>query len=130
MLEKFSFSQNQIKKYYQSAIRDLNIAKKSSIPEISFRFSYDALLKLAITFCAKNGLRIKSKQGHHIELISKLAHYFKDKEVEIIGNEMRSKRNWDLYDGGVFISIKEAKDYVNWVALIFTKAEKYLNFKN
>jgi hypothetical protein len=35
----------------------------------------------------------------------------KDPEIEILANEMRSKRNRDLYDGGILISEKEAKEY-------------------
>jgi hypothetical protein len=69
MFEKFHFSKRQIRKYYQSAIRDLKIASNSKIPEVIFRFSYDALVKLAIAVCAKNGLRVKARKGHHIELI-------------------------------------------------------------
>lgn len=126
MFNKFSFSLKQINKYYRSSIRDLNIAKKSNIPEVSFRFSYDALFKLAITICAKNGLRVKSRQGHHVELIKKLSQFLKDKEIEVLGNDMRSKRNWDLYDGGVLISIKEAKEYLGWIESIFKKADEYL----
>jgi hypothetical protein len=45
MFEKFNFSKRQIKKYYQSAIRDLKIASNSKIPEVIFRFFYDALVK-------------------------------------------------------------------------------------
>lgn len=123
MFEKFSFSQKQINKYYHSALGDLRIASDSTIPEVIFRFCYDALLKLAIVVCAKNGLRVKARQGHHIELIKKLAHYLKDSEIEILANEMRSKRNWDLYGGGILISAKEAKDYLKWTRLVFQKAE-------
>ena len=72
MFEKFSFSQKQVNKYYQSALKDFNIAQKSNVPEVSFRFGYDSLLKLAIAVCAGNNLRIKSRQGHHVELINKL----------------------------------------------------------
>lgn len=130
MFEKFLFSPKQISKYYQSALRDFNIAKNSNIPEVSFRFSYDSLLKLAITICATNGLRVKSRQGHHVELIAKLAEYLGDKEVEILGNDMRSKRNWDLYGGGTLISEKDARGYVDWIGLIFKQTDKYLSYKN
>ncbi|MDD4860467.1 MAG: hypothetical protein PHR56_09765 [Dehalococcoidales bacterium] len=126
MFEKFVFSQKQIDKYYQSALRDFNIAKKSDVPEISFRFSYDSLLKLAITMCAAHSLRVKSKQGHHIELIYKLSELLGDKEIEIIGNEMRSKRNWDLYDGGVLISEKDSKEYVGWIKSTFEKVDELI----
>jgi len=125
MFEKFDFSQKQINKYYRSALGDLKIASDSTTPEVIFRFCYDALLKLAITICAKNGLRVKARQGHHIELIKKLSHYLKDSEIEVLANEMRSKRNRDLYAGGILISAKEAKDYLKWTRSIFQKVESY-----
>jgi hypothetical protein len=123
MFEKFHFSKRQIRKYYQSAIRDLKIASNSKIPEVIFRFSYDALVKLAIAVCAKNGLRVKARKGHHVELIKKLSFYLKDPEIEILANEMRSKRNRDLYDGGILISEKEAKEYLEWVKQTFQKTQ-------
>ncbi len=129
MFEHFNFSQKQIEKYYSSASRDLKIAGNSDVPEVAFRFSYDALLKLAIAICAENGLRAKAKRGHHIELIKKLSVFLNDSEIEILANEMRAKRNWDLYGGGALISNKEAKSYVSWVGNIFQKAEKYFNQK-
>jgi hypothetical protein len=47
----------------------------------------------------------------------------KDPEIEILANEMRSKRNRDLYDGGILISEKEAKEYLEWVKQTFQKAQ-------
>lgn len=42
MFEHFSFSKEQIEKYLKSAFRDCNIAASSLVPEVSFRFCYDA----------------------------------------------------------------------------------------
>ncbi len=127
MFEKFQFSENQIQQYYKSALRDFKIARSSDVPEVIFRFCYDSLIKLAISFCAVNGLRVKARQGHHWELIQKLADYLKDKEIEILVNEMRGKKNWDLYGGGAIISEKEAREYVVFAKSIFKKAEDYLH---
>jgi len=125
MFEKFEFSKRQINKYYHSALEDLKIASDSTTPEVVFRFCYDVLLKLAIAVCAENGLRVKARQGHHIELIKKLSYYLKDSEIELLANEMRTKRNWNLYGGGILISAKEAKDYLKWTRAIFQKVENY-----
>jgi len=38
---------------------------------------------------------------------------------------MRTKRNWNLYGGGILISAKEAKDYLKWTRAIFQKVENY-----
>ncbi|MCX6763197.1 MAG: hypothetical protein NTZ97_00470 [Candidatus Moranbacteria bacterium] len=128
--EKFNFSQKQISQYYDSAVRDFKIASESDVPEVSFRFCYDAILKLAIAVCARNGLRVKSKRGHHIELIHKLSEMINYPEIEVIGNEMRSKRNFDLYGGGTLISKKEAKSYIEWTRDIFKKVDEYLHNKS
>ncbi|MCK4553450.1 hypothetical protein KAU19_00615 [Candidatus Parcubacteria bacterium] len=86
-----------MKNYYNSAIRDLKIALASNVPEVIFKFCYDSLIKLAIVVCARNNLRVKSRQGHHIELLKKLSEILGNEDINIIGNEMRSKRNFDLY---------------------------------
>ena len=124
MFEHFKFTRQQVEKYYKSAVRDFKIAAASGITEVAFRFCYDALLKLAIAVCAKKGLRVKSRRGHHVELINKLAFFLKDNEIELLANEMRSKRNWDLYGGGVIISQKEASEYLKWTKSIFQKTDK------
>jgi len=130
MFERFKFTAVQIANYRRSAERDLAIARKSDISEVAFRFSYDALLKLATAICAYKSLRVKARQGHHIELIKKLAEIIGDSEIEVLGNQMRAKRNWDLYGGGALISKKEAKEYSDWIALIFAKAQEYFDGKN
>ncbi|PIP26936.1 MAG: hypothetical protein COX30_04435 [Candidatus Moranbacteria bacterium CG23_combo_of_CG06-09_8_20_14_all_39_10] len=127
MFEKFIFSDGQVEKYYKSASRDFKIANQAEETEVNFRFCYDALLKLAIAVCAKNNLRIKSRQGHHIKLIDKLAEIFRNDDIKIIGQEMRSKRNWDLYGGGILISKKEAAEYLKWTADIFRQGDDYLH---
>jgi len=128
MFEKFYFSEKQIRQYYQSALRDFKIASQSDLAEVKFRFSYDALLKIAITLCAYNGLRVKAKLGHHIELLEKLSACLKDPEIQLIGNEMRNKRNWDLYGGGNIISQKEADGYLDWLEEIVIRTKKYLKY--
>jgi len=130
MFERFEFTSGQIGNYRRSAERDLMIARKSDIPDVAFRFSYDALLKLATAVCAQNSLRVKARQGHHIELIRKLAEIIGDSEIEVLGNQMRAKRNWDLYGGGAMISKKEAKEYSDWVAKVFARAQDFFDGKN
>lgn len=126
MFEKFNFTLRQIDNYYKAASRDFKIASSSLIPEVIFKFSYDSLIKLAIAVCAKNGLRVKARAGHHIELLKKLAEFMDDKSVFKVGDKMRRKRNLDLYGGGILMSAKEAEEYRNWLKTIFVKAEIYL----
>lgn len=127
--EPFEFGHNQVQKYFASAKRDLKIAASSDIMDVQFKFSYDALLKMAIAVCAQDSLRVKSKTGHHIELIDKVAEILHDKDISVIGNEMRKKRNFDLYGGGLVVLKKEAMEYYAWVKNVFVAAEDYLNRK-
>ncbi|MBA3047658.1 hypothetical protein KKC83_02175 [Patescibacteria group bacterium] len=126
MFEKFAFSENQIKNYYNSSTRDFKIALESDVPEVIFKFCYDALMKAAIAVCARNKLRVKSRQGHHIELLKKLSEILGNEDINLIGNEMRSKRNFDLYSGGTLISEKEARAYLSWLKIVFKQVDYYL----
>ena len=129
MFERFRFTTVQIDNYRRSAQRDLMIAQKSDIADVAFRFSYDALLKLATAVCAYKSLRVKARQGHQIELIKKLSEIMTDSEIEVVGNQMRAKRNWDMYGGGALISKKEAKEYSDWAAQVFVKAQELIEGK-
>ncbi len=127
MFEKQIFTNRQIEKYFNSALRDFKIAINSDVPEIIFKFCYDSLLKIAITICAKNNLRIKSRAGHHIKLLKKLSEYLNNEDIFIMSDGMRKKRNFDLYSGGVLISEKEALDYRKRLKKIVAQAEDYLS---
>lgn len=124
--EKRKFEKKTVQKYFEGAARDFNIAKENTNPEVIFRFSYDSLAKTGIALIASQGYRVKSKQGHHVRILEKLSKILDDKDIEIIGQAMRQKRNKDLYDGGIIISEKEAKEYLNFVKTIINKADKFL----
>ncbi|MFA4942503.1 MAG: hypothetical protein WC564_02590 [Patescibacteria group bacterium] len=127
MFEKFNYYPDQIQKYYQAAVRDLHLAILAEAPEIIFYLSYNIIIKMAIAVCAKNNLRVKSRVGHHIELIAKLAEYLDDQEIEDVANKMRTKRNRDLYDGGVITSEKEAEFYICFCKKLVERADRYLS---
>ena len=91
-----------------------------------FKFSYDCLIKLGITLIVSQGYRIKSRTGHHIKILEKLSQILENKDIEIMGEAMRKKRNFDLYEGGVIISEKEAKEYFNFVKKIIAESERFL----
>lgn len=127
MFKEQEFTDRQIENYFKSALKDFKIACESDIPEIVFKFSYDSLLKIAIAVCAKNNLRVKSRIGHHVDLVKKLSEYLGDEDIFAVGNEMRKKRNFDLYSGGVLITKKEASNYKEWLKKIILQTEDYLN---
>lgn len=127
MFEKRKFTDRQIEKYFNSALKDFKIAHNSDVSEVIFKFCYDSLLKIAIAVCAKNNLRVKSRAGHHFELFKKLSECLDNEDIFVMGNEMRKKRNFDLYDGGILISEKEALNYKEWLKKIVLQAEEYLN---
>lgn len=110
MFKKQEFTGRQIENYFKSALKDFKIARDLNVPEVVFKFSYDSLLKVAIAVCAKNNLRVKSRAGHHIDLIKKLSEYLGDEDIFAIGNEMRKKRNFDLYSGGALITKKRSPE--------------------
>ena len=126
MFEKFNFTKQQVKNYWDKSVRDLVLARQGRELEIMFVFSYEALLKLAITVCAYNNLRVKARRGHHIELINKLAEILKDEEISQIGQGMRMKRNSGLYRAGDTVSRKEADSYLEFIEQIFKKADSYI----
>ena len=127
--QKFEFKRGQAEKYLQAAYRDLKIASRSNVAEVEFQFAYNGLIKLGITLISQLGYKVKSRSGHHIKILEKIALILNDKDIYTMGNKMRKKRNTDLYEGGVLISDKEASEYRDWLKEIFAKAETYLHKK-
>jgi len=124
---KFDFTEEQVARFLNNALKDLEIAKENSRPEVKFSYSYSAFIKGGIALLAKVGkVKIRSIPGHHVKIIEKMKEILKDETVEIIGNAMRSKRNEDFYGGGVLISEKESIDYNLFVEKVFVKIKKIL----
>ena len=122
--QKFKFRDDQIKDYWDSAQNDLKIAEKTNIPEVIFKFAYDALIKLGIALLSRQGFKIRSNVGHHIKILEVASGILKDKEVEVVGNMMRRQRNTDLYHGGFTVTEKQSKEYLEFVKNTFAKAKK------
>ncbi|MEW5907866.1 MAG: hypothetical protein AB1643_01650 [Patescibacteria group bacterium] len=117
---KFNFSKNQIRKYLDSAYKDLKIAKNANIAEVKFQFTYNAFIKLGISLIACYGYKVKSRLGHHIKILEKMSEILKNEDVLMYGNEMRKTRNIELYDGGsTIITNKQAKEYLDFIEKIF-----------
>ena len=117
-----------ISKYLRNSVKDLNIAVRSREPEVIFNFSYFALIKAGIVLISACGYRVKSRVGHHVKILEKLAEILDDKDIEMIGDKMRKKRNLDLYEGGIVIDLQEAQQYLNFIKVVVRKTEGF--FRN
>ncbi len=118
--QKIEFSQKQLEQFLDSAKRDLIIAKQSDVPEVVFKFAYDALLKLGIYVIAKRGYKVKARSGHHVKILEKLAQILKNDDVFVLGNKMRQDRNLGLYSGGSPATEKESDEYLTFVEKVFS----------
>jgi len=118
---KFPFTNELIEKNIKNALKDLNIAKKVNILEVKFNYSYSALIKAGIALLSYYQVKVKSAPGHHIKIIEKIAQILNNKEIEDIGNSMRSKRNLDFYAGGIEVTEKECREFISFVEKILSK---------
>lgn len=116
---KQEFSQNELNKYKKAAERDLSIAHKDKEIEVIFHFSYMALLKIGIYTIAKEGYRVKSRPGHHVQIIEVLSGILKSKDIAIIGDKMRRDRNLDLYSASALITRTDVEIYYKFVLDLF-----------
>jgi uncharacterized protein (UPF0332 family) len=122
---KFNFTKEQTTKNFNNALKDLKIAKKDKILEVKFNYAYTALIKAGLALLSFYGVKTRSVPGHHVKIIEKMAEILKDDSISAIGNLMRSKRNLDLYAGGIEITEKECKEYIEFVDNVF-KDIKYV----
>lgn len=120
--QKLEFKEAQITQFFNSAVHDFKIAEGSDIPDVIFKFSYDALIKLGIFLIAKRGYKTRSATGHHIKILEKLSQILKDEDILVFGNKMRQERNTNLYDGGFFVAEKDSREYLAFVKRLFIKA--------
>ena len=125
--KKFNFKPDEIERYLQSALHDLEIAEKDRFSEVKFTYSYQALIKTGITLLAKvEKVKVRSMPGHHVKILEKMSEILGDEDVAAVGNAMRMKRNTDLYGGGEIIGEKEAADYLKFAQKILEKARKLI----
>lgn len=121
----FSFSDKEIDRYFQNALRDLKIAQTDPYTEVRFTYCYQALIKSGIALIAQVGrVKVRSVAGHHIQVLTKMSKLLNDPDILTIGNAMRMKRNLDLYSGGEFISKKETGDYIRFTEQVIDQVKK------
>ena len=129
--KKFNFQSDEIERYLQSALHDLEIAEKDRFSEVKFTYSYQALIKTGIALLAKiEKVKVRSMPGHHMKIIEKMSEILEDEDVAAIGNAMRMKRNTDLHGGGELIGEKEAEDYLEFVRKVIEKSKKVIGARD
>lgn len=124
---KFHFTRDQINKNLKNAFKDLNIAQKDKILEVKFNYAYTALIKAGMALLSYNHVKIKSVPGHHVKILEKLAQILEDETITDIGNVMRSKRNIDLYSGGIEITEKECRRYLDFVENVLIRIKSIIH---
>jgi len=124
--KELKFSKKEIDKFIESAIKDLNIASDSNVPEVQFQFSYNSLIKLGIIAIACYDYKVSSRLGHHQKILEKLSEILKNKEIFLYGDKMRKIRNKEMYDGGIIITSKQAKEYLNFVQESYYSVKDFL----
>jgi uncharacterized protein (UPF0332 family) len=124
---KFQFTAEQIKQNLKNALRDLAIAKKDTIIEVKFTYTYTALIKAGIALLSYYRVKVKSVPGHHQIIIDTIAKILNDDVIADIGNVMRSKRNTDLYAGGIEVTEKESISYLTFVEGVITKIKNIIH---
>ncbi len=123
--QKFKFTAAQIDRYVESAVRDLDIARKDQFREVKFTYCYQALIKIGMAVLAKKGgVKVRSVMGHHVKILSKLSEILGSPDIFTVGNAMRMKRNRDLYDAGATITKKEVDDYIVFVDGVIHKVKQ------
>lgn len=120
--QKMAFKEEQIDQFVKSALHDLKIAEESDVPDVVFKFGYDALIKLGIALIAKKGYKVRSAPGHHVKILEKLSQMLDSEDILVLGNKMRQERNTNLYDGGFFVGEKDSREYLDFVKMVFKKA--------
>lgn len=121
--QELAFKEEQIEQFLKSALHDLKIAEASDIPDVVFKFSYDALIKLGIVLIVKKGYKVRSTTGHHVKILEKLSQILKEEDILVFGNKMRQERNFNLYDGRFFVGEKDSREYLDFVKSVFKKAD-------
>ena len=124
--DSFKFTKEQIEKNIDNALKDLNISKEDTINEVKFDYSYKALIKAGIALASFYSKKVKSLPGHHIKIIEVISQALGDNSIDDIGNVMRSKRNTDFYGGGVEITEKECREYLEFVTNVVEKIGKII----
>lgn len=123
--KELNFTEEEITRFFKSMLRDLEIARKDPFPEVRFSYSFQAVIKAGIALLGKIGkVKVRSIPGHHAMILKKMSEILNAPDILTIGNAMRTRRNNDLYGGGIPISKKEADDYLKFSEDVIQKVKE------
>ncbi|MBT6068628.1 hypothetical protein HOG48_02635 [Candidatus Peregrinibacteria bacterium] len=122
--KSFNFSKESIEMMLESAEKNMLIAGYTDIPEVIFTFAYKAFIKTGIILIALRGYKARPIPGHHERIIEAIAVLLEDENVKKLGNEMREKRNFDLYAGVLLINSAESLNYLRFVKKTFEQVKQ------
>ncbi|MBU1087129.1 MAG: hypothetical protein KKD05_06375 [Candidatus Omnitrophica bacterium] len=123
---KFTFADQQTLGNIENSQKDINIAQKDKFLDVRFNYAYSALIKCGIALLSFYSQKVRSVPGHHVKILEKMAEILGDERISIIGNLMRTKRNIDLYSGGIEVTKKECEEYISLVQDVFKKVSKII----
>jgi len=123
---RFAFSKNQIKKNFDNALKDFDIAQRDTILDVKFNYVYTALIKAGIALLSFYQVKVRSVPGHHVKILEKMTEILNYDTIGDMGNIMRSKRNMDFYGGGIEVTEKECAEYIKFVEDVLEKIKVIL----
>jgi hypothetical protein len=123
---EFSFTKEQAGKNFSNALKDLKISKQDKIPEVKFNYAYTALIKAGIALLSFHKMKVKNVPGHHIKIIEKISELLEDGSIYGMADSMRQKRNLDLYSGGIEVTQKECREYIEFVDSVIVRIKRYI----
>lgn len=118
---RFTFSKNQVKKNFDNALKDFDIAQRDTILDVKFNYVYTALIKAGIALLSFYQVKVRSVPGHHVKILEKMTEILNYDTIGDMGNIMRSKRNIDFYGGGIEVTEKECTEYIKFVEDVLEK---------
>lgn len=120
--QKFAYTSQQIGKYFQNAAKDLQLAKGLESSEAAYRIGYESIIKVGIAVIAKHGYKVRSNMGHHYKILQKIADITGLRDEINFLQQVRRKRNIDLYEGGFSFSETDVRNLIGVAEKIFRKA--------
>ncbi|MCK4666110.1 hypothetical protein KAU33_05150 [Candidatus Dependentiae bacterium] len=123
------FSNESIHKFLESSHRDYKIATESKEEIVSFMFIYNSIIKASIALMAHHGLKLRSIPGHHkilLETVKELLGSKFQSNLDLF-QDMRKRRNSDLYKCSIHISKTEIKEYLKEAKALLHHIKKLID---